>query len=73
LKLGQYSGGGDTDNDRVAASVPNLTKHEILDGLTRLIERGHLTGNPIGAWPATGAVRVVNLKVTSAGLDALTW
>lgn len=55
----------------VAAVVPQLVEVEVLQGLARLIDTGRLTGTAIRAWQASVPVRVVNLNVTAAGLQAL--
>ena len=59
------------DNARLSALLPALSDLEVREGLKRLIQRGYVAGNPIGSWQSTAPVRVVNLTVTAAGMDAL--
>ncbi len=59
------------DDNQIRTLVPALGEEEIRQGLVRLIERGYVTGNPIGTWQAAVPPRVVNLQVTSAGLERL--
>lgn len=67
------SQGDAPDDQRLASAVPaGLSGTEVRQTLVRLIDRGCLTGKPIGAWQNPVPVRVVNLAPTSGGLAALT-
>ncbi len=64
---------GEAPDDKQLAGMlePPLDAETIRAALARLIKEGLVSGNPIGAWQASVPVRVVNLRITSAGLRAL--